>query len=92
MDTAYAKRRHKVKLIRSLSLYFPYFPYFPIDLLSEALGKPAQIKQLPFDKADMEVTFAAISKAKAMLGYDPQTTMREGLAKFVKWFRDIERV
>ncbi|MBX7255611.1 MAG: GDP-mannose 4,6-dehydratase [Candidatus Hydrogenedentes bacterium] len=61
-----------------------------IDLLSEALGKPAQIKQLPFDKADMEITFADVSKAKTMLGYDPKTTMREGLAKFVKWLRDAK--
>ncbi|MFA6241279.1 MAG: NAD-dependent epimerase/dehydratase family protein [Candidatus Hydrogenedentales bacterium] len=60
-----------------------------IDLISEALGKPAKIKQLPFDRADMEITYADISKAKAMLGYDPKTTMREGLAKFVTWFREV---
>lgn len=58
-----------------------------IDLLSAALGKPARIEPLPFPPSDMETTFADVSKAREMLGYDPCTTMQEGLRRFVDWFR-----
>ncbi|MCC6490822.1 MAG: GDP-mannose 4,6-dehydratase [Candidatus Hydrogenedentes bacterium] len=58
-----------------------------IDLLSETLGKPVSIEPLPFPPSDMETTFADISKAREMLGYNPRTSMREGLARFVTWYR-----
>jgi len=32
-------------------------------------------------------TFADISKARALLGYDPKTQIEEGLHRFVGWFR-----
>jgi UDP-glucuronate 4-epimerase len=35
---------------------------------------------------DVVITFADISKAKERLGYDPHTTVAEGLSRFVPWF------
>ncbi len=59
-----------------------------IDLLGELLGKPAKIELLPFPPSDMETTFADISRAREMLGYAPRTSMREGLAQFIAWYRN----
>ncbi|MDZ4861447.1 MAG: GDP-mannose 4,6-dehydratase [Candidatus Hydrogenedentes bacterium] len=58
-----------------------------INLLGELLGKPVDITPLPFPSSDMETTFADISKAREMLGYAPKTAMREGLSRFIDWFR-----
>jgi UDP-glucose 4-epimerase len=37
--------------------------------------------------ADAEHTHADVSKARALLGYDPDHTIREGVSKFVDWYR-----
>lgn len=58
-----------------------------IGLLADCLGKPATIAPLPFPPSDMETTFADIAKAKTMLGYDPHTSLKEGLERFVAWYR-----
>lgn len=61
-----------------------------IDLVSEAVGKPAVIDQKPLQPGDVEITYADITKAKTMLGYDPHTTMAEGIARQVTWYREIK--
>jgi len=38
------------------------------------------------------MTCADISKAKAMLAYNPQTQLNEGLDKFVKWFESKNKI
>ncbi len=58
-----------------------------IHLLGELLDKPVNIQPMPFPPADMETTYADIAKARDMLGYAPRTTMREGLAQFITWYR-----
>jgi len=35
-------------------------------------------------------TFADITKARRLLGYDPQTQIEEGIRKFVEWFRETQ--
>jgi UDP-glucuronate 4-epimerase len=34
---------------------------------------------------DVEITYADISKAQRLLGYEPRTKLAEGLRHFVKW-------
>ena len=36
---------------------------------------------------DVDKTYADISKAKTMIGYDPQTNFSEGIRKFVEWYK-----
>jgi UDP-glucuronate 4-epimerase len=36
----------------------------------------------------VEITYADISKAKRMLGYNPSTTLEEGISKFWKWYQE----
>lgn len=58
-----------------------------IDLLAAALGVEAKLRPEPNQPGDVPITFADVSKAKAKLGYAPSTAVREGVARFVEWFR-----
>ena len=57
-----------------------------IAAIEEASGKKAIIEQLPEQKGDMPLTCADIEKAKALLGYAPQTKIRQGIPRFVAWY------
>jgi UDP-glucuronate 4-epimerase len=54
--------------------------------IENALGKQAKINQLPEQAGDMPLTYADISKARKLLGYNPTTKLSEGLPKFIDWF------
>ncbi len=57
-----------------------------ISLLEEALGKKAVIDRQSPQPGDVPVTFADVSKARAMLGYQPRVGIEEGIGRFVEWF------
>lgn len=57
-----------------------------IELLEENLGIKAIIDRQPMQPGDVPQTFADITKARKLLGYDPQTKIEEGIKKFVEWF------
>ena len=57
-----------------------------IEVLEQALGRQAVINQLPEQPGDMPLTCADISKARAMLGYNPTTKISEGIPRFVEWY------
>lgn len=63
-----------------------------ITAMEEVMGKKAKIEHLPEQPGDVPKTFADISKAKALLGYEPRTQLKEGLKKFYKWFTDNEEL
>jgi UDP-glucuronate 4-epimerase len=50
------------------------------------LGKKARSRFLPAQPGDMQITCADISKARRILGYQPTTTIEEGLRRFAAWF------
>ena len=59
------------------------------DLIREiekGLGKKAIIERLPEQQGDMPLTSADITKARALLGYNPQTKIAEGIPKFIEWY------
>lgn len=56
-----------------------------IGLLEKELGVTAEKDMLGMQQGDVERTWADISKARRALGYDPQTTLEDGLARFVAW-------
>jgi UDP-glucuronate 4-epimerase len=58
-----------------------------IDALGEALGKAPRINQLPEQPGDVRQTYADITRASAELGYRPKTSFKEGLRRFVAWYR-----
>ena len=57
-----------------------------VSIISKKLGKKADIEFLPEQKGDVPLTFADISKAKNMLGYNPSTNIEEGIDKFLDWY------
>lgn len=59
-----------------------------ISKLEELLDKKAKIDQKPFHVADLMETWADISKAKNLLGWEPQVSLDEGLEKSVQWYMD----
>lgn len=59
-----------------------------IELIEESLGIKAIIERQPMQPGDVPITYADISKARELLGYDPQTKIEEGIPKFVEWFRN----
>jgi UDP-glucuronate 4-epimerase len=58
-----------------------------IALLEHALGQRAIIDRQPLQPGDVPQTFADVSKARRLLGYDPRTPIEEGIKRFVEWFR-----
>lgn len=63
-----------------------------IGMLEDALGKKAKKNLLPMQPGDMKVTYADITKAKEKLDFDPKTDLKEGIKKFVKWYREYYQI
>ena len=57
-----------------------------IELLEKSLGRPAILNRQPAQPGDVPITFADISKARALLGYNPTIKIDEGIPRFVEWF------
>jgi UDP-glucuronate 4-epimerase len=58
-----------------------------IELLEAALGKKAVIDRQPMQPGDVPITFADISKARALLGYEPKVKIEQGIKLFADWFQ-----
>ena len=61
-----------------------------ISLLEKELGATAKIDRQPLQPGDVPQTFADITKARQLLGYEPQTQIEEGIRKFIEWFRRVD--
>jgi nucleoside-diphosphate-sugar epimerase len=57
-----------------------------IETFESQLGKKAIIDQQPPFKADMLHTWADISKAKTLLGWEPQVSFEDGTQQLVDWY------
>jgi UDP-glucuronate 4-epimerase len=58
-----------------------------VQLIEKATGRRAEIRRLPAQPGDVPVTYADISKAKRLLGYQPKIAIEVGIEKFVEWYR-----
>lgn len=63
-----------------------------IHSIEEVTGKKAIIERLPEQPGDVQRTCADITKAKQLLGYNPQTRFNDGLKKFYNWFLQNEKL
>jgi UDP-glucuronate 4-epimerase len=59
-----------------------------VSLLEEKTGEKAKIKYLPMQGGDVIRTFADISKAKEMLGYNPLIRIDDGIESYIDWVRN----
>lgn len=58
-----------------------------ISLMEKYAGKKAQLKFSSKIAADMDVTWADISKAKKLLGWEPKIGFEEGISRLIDWHR-----
>ena len=63
-----------------------------IAVLERLLGRTATKEFLPLQPGDVPESFADIEASRRDLGFDPQTTIEVGLARFVEWYRQYHRV
>jgi UDP-glucuronate 4-epimerase len=56
------------------------------------LGKKAIVKDVPAPASEPIVTYADVSKARRLLGYEPKVNVEEGLRRFVAWLREAELI
>ena len=60
-----------------------------IGLIENEIGEKAKIEKLPLQPGDVEQTYADISKAKELLGYNPQYEIEEGIKNFIEWMKIV---
>lgn len=63
----------------------PYTLLQMIELMEKYSGKKAKLKLQDKIKADMDVTWANISKAKKLLGWEPKVSFEEGIKRLMDW-------
>lgn len=70
----------------------------PIELmqyvatLEKVLGKKAEVEFLPLQAGDVPDTYANVDDLAEQFGYKPETTVDEGIVRFIAWYRDYFKV
>lgn len=59
-----------------------------IDWIAEELAVDPKIEYLPDQPGDVPITYADVTKANRVLGYSPKVPIREGLRRFVGWYKE----
>jgi len=62
--------------------------YF-IECIEKKLGKEAEKNLLPIQPGDVPRTMADLTKAKKILGFNPQTKIEEGIHNFIVWYKEF---
>jgi UDP-glucuronate 4-epimerase len=58
-----------------------------VEIIEELVGQKAKILSPPLPPSEPPLTYADVSKARRLLGYDPGTSIHEGMDQFVRWYR-----
>jgi UDP-glucuronate 4-epimerase len=59
-----------------------------VELLEQETGRKALIASKPMQVGDVRETFADISAIERDHGFEPKTSIDEGVPRFVKWYRE----
>jgi UDP-glucuronate 4-epimerase len=62
-----------------------------IELLEQNLGRKVEKNLLPMQPGDVPDTWADVSALRRDVGYAPNTSIEDGVARFVKWYREYHR-
>jgi len=57
-----------------------------ITAIETVMGKHATIEEKPWRPADVRETYADITRARRLLGYDPKFPLEQGLREFRAWY------
>ena len=63
-----------------------------VATLEQTLGQRAIRNNLPLQPGDVPATYADISDLTAAVGFLPSTTLKEGIERFVAWYRGYYQV
>jgi UDP-glucuronate 4-epimerase len=63
-----------------------------VTVLERELGRTAVKEMLPMQPGDVTETFADVTDLMRDTGFRPQTSIEDGLADFVAWYRDYYRI
>lgn len=63
-----------------------------IELIQQALGKRAEINLLPLQAGDVQETYADITASTRDFGFQPKTSIHQGIPQFVAWFKEYHQV
>jgi UDP-glucuronate 4-epimerase len=63
-----------------------------IASIEDACGRQAEKVFLPMQKGDVPATWADCSLLERLTGFRPETDLRDGMRRFVDWYRDQYRV
>lgn len=63
-----------------------------IETLEKMLGKKANYNMMPMQAGDVAATIADVSALERDMGYRPSTSIDEGIASFVKWYKEYYNV
>jgi UDP-glucuronate 4-epimerase len=63
-----------------------------VEAIEAELGQKAIKNLMPLQAGDVPATFADVSPLEQAVGYRPKTSVKEGIAAFVKWYRDYYKV
>ena len=58
-----------------------------VGIIEQELGKKADVEFLPMQPGDVKETYADITETTEITGYKPTTTIREGVPRFVDWYK-----
>jgi UDP-glucuronate 4-epimerase len=61
-----------------------------VRIMERVLEKKARVRWEAEQPGDVPRTYAAISKAERLLGYQPRTELADGIASFLNWLRPLE--
>ena len=62
-----------------------------VELLEQALGRPALREMLPMQPGDVTQTYADVDDLIRDVGFQPATTLEHGISQFIAWYRDYNR-
>ena len=60
-----------------------------VEVIGEAVGRTPILDRHPMQPGDVLITYADVSRAGAELGYRPRTPLREGIERFMHWYREV---
>lgn len=58
-----------------------------IETLAQTLGITPEMEMLPMQAGDVYATYASIEKLNKAVGYEPRTSIKEGIPVFAAWFK-----
>jgi UDP-glucuronate 4-epimerase len=60
-----------------------------VEAIEQELGKPAIRNFMPMQTGDVPATWADATQLQRLTGYKPETPFREGVARFVRWYKEF---